>query len=615
MVYAVLKSLLSLSCRQVGRPSEPISQSQPRKTSTAALALGAAAATLVLGAGQAGYAQLSKGYQVLLNRGLQLQAMDEWDDYFHLDTYTNANYTSINWIFTPNLGLMGTPPGFPWSRWVSASANMPPQPGEAPFLSQLIALQLGDEWNLNDDPTRNNLIAWFDSVRSYWPNTLLYHNNYSGQVSDSALGDFITRAHPDMISFDQYPFLSDYTTRIPISGPFTSWYSELRRYRQWSINTGIPFGTYLQTFHAVQDYDQHVYRYPSASEMRLNTSAALAFNAKVLIGFTYNTGATVLFDILPNGYSGDLYTNALYGEQTDINRRARNLGRALVCLKPVLDLHNQDDVNPPPGPASGDPCHCLADGTVTSMMILRGRTVSGGVTNATPMPNSFVVDPQEQVNAANPSALMYSWWESGKNDPYLAGWGVTNKAHLENNGLPGEVFISWFTPLDESFDGPNYSNEVYMMVVNALTATNGTAADCLQEIKLNFLNTFSSIVMLDPETGLLQTNTLPIVSTRRQLVLDLNGGDAALFKFNDGAPFVGYITPQRPQLSVTLQGDAPAITLSQLTPGARYLLQSTPTLPTSGWTTLTGIVSTNSNYTYLDTPSPNGAFYRAVGAQ
>jgi hypothetical protein len=208
---------------------------------------------------------------------------------------------------------------------------------------------------------------------------------------------------------------------------------------------------------------------------------------------------------------------------------------------------------------------------------------------------------------------MYSWWESGKNDPYLAGWVVTNKAGIKNSGLPGDVIIAWFKPLDESFDGPSYTNEIYMMVVNALTDTNGSAADCMQEIKLNFLNSFTSVVMLDPETGQLQTNTLPTVSTRRQLVLDLNGGDAALFKFADGAPFVGHITPQAPKLSITMRAGAPAVSLSQLTPGARYQLQSTPVLGGPAWTNLTGLLLNNSNYLYLDTASSNASFYRAVG--
>ena len=552
-----------------------------------------------------GSAQISKGYQILLNRGLQLQGMVQPADYFHWNTYSNVNYTSVNWFSPYNPSLMGPPPGVPWSRWVNGQSDMPPEVmqgvDETPYLSQLVSLEMGDELNLNVGLTRTNEINWFNAVRTNFPNTILYINNYGGQVSDANLGDFISKGQPDMICFDEYPFQSDYNSGVPMTWPFTSWLSELRRYRQWSINTSIPFGTYMQTFNSVESYDQIIYRNPSPSELRFNTSAALAFNAKVLTGFTYNTGAAALFNILPNGYSGDLYTNSLYGEQQDANLRAQNLGRALMCLKPVYDLHNTADSPAPPGPASSNPN--FPDGTTTSILILKGNP---GTTNNTPEPIGFQDDPALPKSA--------SWWESDKNDSYLAGWVVTNEG-TNNSGLAGQVFISWFTPLDESFDGPTCTNEIYMMVVNGLTTTNGTAAGCLQQIKLNFLSTLTNVVMLDAESGLLVTNTLASVSGRRQLVLNLNGGDAALFKFADGAPFVGHIPPGTPNLSGSMQSGLPQLNLSQLTPGARYQVQSTPVLTNPAWSTLAGLVLTNSTYTFVDTSYTNNqcAFYRVVG--
>lgn len=564
-------------------------------------------------------AQLSKANQILITRGLQLQGLVQWDDFFHLDTYSNGNYTSIDWGWQTSPSLMGAAPGVPWSRWVSGTTNMPPQGSEGPYLSNLVSLQLGDEWFIDDGPTRTNLINWLNSVSSNWPNTMLFHNNYGGQASDAALGDLIAKGHPDMLSFDVYPFLSVWDVNAsnhigaPIGGPYTGWYSELRRYRQWGINAQIPFAMYLQTFHSVEDYDQRVYRYPSPSEMRLNTFAGLAFNAKSLTGFTYNSGATVLFDILPNGYSGDTYPNTNYAEEMDINRRAKNLGKALVSLQPVYDLHNPNDANPPPGPASGNPS--FPDGYTTSMMLIRGHYIGGGVTNFSGIPNSFLADPDvASANPANPVSSAYTWWEADKNDPYLRGFPVTNKAGIKNSGLPGDVIISWFRPLDESFDGPNYTNEVYFMVVNALTDPSGTAADCMQEIKLNFLNTFSSIVMLDAETGQLQTNTLPIVNTRRQLVLDLNGGDAVLFKIADGAPFVGMIPPARPQLGFQLQSNTPSVSI-QGTIGAHYELQSSPALENPNWTVVTNFILPSSPYQFTDNSAANATtrFYRAIG--
>jgi hypothetical protein len=478
---------------------------------------------------QAAAAQLGKGHRILIQRGLQLQGMATRDDLFHLSTCSNANYTSINWLWAAQPSHLGPPPGFPWSRWVANETNMPPQGEELPYLKQLVSLQLADEWPLNDPAVRDRAVNWFNAVRAHWPNVILYANNYGGQANDAALGDFIARAQPDLLCFDVYPWKNDYTTHAPIGGPPTSWYSELRRYREWARKSGIPFGTYRQTFHAIQDYDRTEYRDPSPSELRLNTFAALAFNAKVLIDFTYNTGASSLFK---QSAGGDNAPTPLYAEQAEINHRARNLGKALVRLQPIEDLHNPGAANPPPGPASAHP-H-FPDHITTGILFLRGKHPGGGGTNLTALPMSFAPGPAP--------AIPYSWWEFGKNDPYLAGWVVTNQAGVNNHGLEGDVIIAWFKPLDESFDGPKFTDEVYLMIVNGLTACDGTAADCRQEIKLNFLDTPATrrVVMLNSDTGRLETNALPVVSTRRQLTLELNGGDAALFKFDTGAPFVGF---------------------------------------------------------------------------
>ena len=453
----------------------------------------------VLFCARLGMGQISKGNQILLNHGLQVQGMVSPTDVFHLSTYSNANYTSINWIWDSVPSEMGAAPGFPWARWAASETNVPPQGSEVPYLSQLLTLQLGDEWNLNDVPTLTRLVNWFNSVRSSFPNTILYHNNYGGQVTDTNLGAFITYAQPDMLSFDTYPFWYDGRNTSPGDTPI-HWYGDLRRYREFAKNSGIPLACYVQTYHSVTEG----VRDPSPSELRLLHFGALAFNVKTLIDFTYNSGASSLFN---NAAGGDNSPSALYPEKADCALRVRNLGKALVRLKPIDDA---------------------GSGYTTSIMFIRGRDVGGGIN---PIPIGFLADPDAPNN--------YTDWVFGRNDPYLAGWVVTNLGN-KNGGTNGDVIISWFKSLDESFDGPNYSNEIYMMVVNALCATNGTAADCLQEIKLNFLNSFTSLDMLDPVSGQVTNVTLPIVSTRRQLVLDLNGGDAALFKIADGAPFVGF---------------------------------------------------------------------------
>jgi hypothetical protein len=554
--------------------------------------------------------QLSKGHLLLIENGLQVQAMVSPGS-FQLPVYSNAHYTSVHWLWDSDTTVMAGAPEFLWSRWVDAETNMPGMPSrasESPFTNQLFSLQLADEWPLNDSAWRDRAVDWFNTVRSNWPNTILYGNNYGGQVSEANLVDFITRARPDMLCFDSYPFKSSYDpepgNQIPLPPQLLNWYSDLRIYREYAKAYGIPLATYMQIFHAVQSWDSTVYRDPSASELRLNNSAALAFNAKTLIGFRYSSGACSLFN---NG--DDNSPTPLHPEQTDANLRASNLGKALVRLTPIYDMHNPGTVNPPPGPASGDPN--FPNSTTTSIMFFRGKYLSGGVTNFNGWPISFAADPQSQ-NPANPTGIGYTWWESDKNDPYLRGWTITNKG-TKNDGLPGDVILAWFKPLDESFDGPQYTNQLYFLVVNGLTDRTGTAADCLQEIKLNMLTTFTNIILLDPLTGQLQTNTPPIVSSRRVITLNLNGGDAALFKIDTGAPFVGFYPAQPPRLSIQLQATVPTLTL-QGTVAARHQVQVASTLPATNWTTLTNLLLPSSPFVFQDTGASGSTrkFYRAL---
>ena len=476
-------------------------------------------------------APFGKAYRILLERGIQLQGMVTQDDVFHLATYRDLGYTSVHWLYSNNVPnsdvtKLGPPPGFAWSRWVSGNDKLPPQGNERPYMSRCVGLALVDEQNLNEPATRDKVVALFDAVRDNpaYANTVLYTNNYGGQAPDAALGDFIKRAKPDMLFFDTYPFKSKWDASAPDHAGLVQpadlmpWASELRRYRAHSIAAGIPFGAYMQTFHSVQDYDQTVYRDPSPSELRLNNNLAVAFNAKWLTGFTYNTGASSLF----TRPGGDSHPTALYAEQKLVNRRLKNLGNALVRLKPIADWST--------------------DGTTVNMMVLRGQH-SDPAHPGRPAPNALPVGFVPDRSA--PDA--FSEWEADKNDPYLRGWTVANvgKKNLgpaTGKSLPGDVYVSWFTPLDESFDGPNFSAEIYVMVVNALTDPTGSAEDCTQEVRLNLLDSLQSVQLLDPDTGKVVTKPLPLApesGTRRQLVLKLAGGDAALLKFNDGAPFVG----------------------------------------------------------------------------
>jgi hypothetical protein len=583
------------------------------KTGTALSKLSSVFAALVVSLSVASNisAQPSKGLRILLEQGLQVQGVSQWDDYWTYSVYTNANYSSVDWWLKSHLDWM--PAGIPWTRAAVDETAVPPQNlgegDETPFMPQLFALQLGDEWNLGDDATRTRLVTWFNTVRTNFPNTILYHNNYGGQVPDSALGDFISRAQPDMLSWDTYPF------RVGMNGRPYNWYGDLWRYRQFGLGYQLPTMLYRQTYHSS---DEGV-RDPSPSELRLMTSMALAYNYKMMSDFVYNAGATSLFTIDETGYNGDHGApKPLYTELQDVNRRALNLGKALIRLTPVYDMHNPNTANPPPGPASSDPN--FPNGLTTSIMWLQGRYLANGTTNLNPLPlYDFQTDPQAAGNTANQNNAYYSWWEFQVNDRYFNGWTVTNKAGAKNDGLIGDMVIAWFHPIDDGYSPGKNTNEVYMMVVNALSDATGTAADCMQEIKINFLvgTNVTAVEMLDPETGTVTTNTMPVIGgtsgsgTKRQLVLDINGGDAVLFKFSDGVPFV--TLPVAGKLSANVANGQPTFTLRGPY-GRNYRIEYSTSLTAGSWSTLTNVQvsAATGNATFTDAAGSAARFYRAI---
>jgi hypothetical protein len=168
------------------------------------------------------------------------------------------------------------------------------------------------------------------------------------------------------------------------------------------------------------------------------------------------------------------------------------------------------------------------------IMFIRGRT-GPNTTDVTPIPIGFAPD--------NASPNTFSEWEARRNDPYMSGWTVTNLGGT-NNGLRGDVIISWFKPLDASLDDPAIADDqLYFMIVNGFTGADGTGADYRQRIVVNFFNNVTpSLQTINPDTGEVETVPLEIIPNtggRRRLTVELDGGMGRLFKFNTGHGFLG----------------------------------------------------------------------------
>jgi len=435
---------------------------------------------------------LSKGQQLLSSRGLQIDGVVALtSDPFHLATLQSTNFTAPLWAWTPDVSTLGAAPGAPWSKWIDYTTQSDLPSGEQAYKSNLVAMAVGDEQNLADSTTYSGSVTWFNTNRNNFPGTILYTDQWGTEIAEGTMINFVHDANPDAVNFDNYPFVQG-------GGSFIAEeYADLSKYRRLglgiyigaSANPPRPYGTYIQTYQSTGDNR----RAPSDSEMRLQLFEAWTCGYTFASTFTYNSGASTLFT---NG--GD-NTITSYGTQfKESARQSRNLGPALVNL--------------------------ISKGAAS-------RFIPG------------------QDSAGNPHDIPSGWvnWAPGAEaDPYISSISASNPG-TKNNGHPGDCLVGYFNPMLDSYDGPAWTNELYFMITNGLDDPTGTVADCAQNITVNFSfagSGINSLLRLRRSDGQVETVPLTHISgTQYQLTLALDGGTGDLFKFNDGAPFVGVQSP------------------------------------------------------------------------
>jgi hypothetical protein len=523
---------------------------------------------------------MSKVDRLLRQYGFQIQGSSDptWPFYYnghdvngqHVNGFAQANYTAIQWqgsaVFQDSNGQALTGP---WALWTGLGDPLPHQiAGDQPHLSQLRSLQLGDEnfW-VTDSAVRNQTISYFQTATANpaYNNTIIYANNFIGQLqlNEPSVTQFIQQAHPDMLTFDVYPFNTGNANvrddSSILNTPFDSWYTEMRFYRNVTMKNGIAWGAYRQAYASAGDGT----RTPSASEFGVQTYTAMAFNAKMLIDFKYTGSSTAFY--IPNddttGYKAwrQEATTDFYNTVASVNKKAGYFGRTLVGLGPLYT--NQDTSF-----AAGTP----------DILFLRGQQLTGNPSSPTTpnvLPNGFV--------PATVNGGLNSSWTFGANDPWMSGFGQANiggkiGAYTNTSGklayVTGDALVSWFKPTEMTQAEAVASGDIYYMIVNAFSTPTGEPGDCLQNIHLDFSSwplapgeTIPSIQYIDPNTGkivtlyedqtgmtvtnatimpagtVLLTNTAGKpnnpAGTKLRLNVYLNGGDAFIFKFNSGSTF------------------------------------------------------------------------------
>jgi hypothetical protein len=406
------------------------------------------------------------------------------------NVFDNAGFNTIDWQFNPYGVNYMTSTNRPWSG-VTLDYTHTNLTVEANYASSCVSYQIDDEQNLNDATVRSNTAAWFAAARPNFPNTILRCNQIPFLASDANYRDFLQTSKPDMIMMDSY--------RWDTFGD-TAWnlWSDMQRYRRFGLSgydgtstQPIPYACYPQAvFYG---------RMPSESELRAEHFAAWTMGYTFTQIFAYNTTAPSPEGILFSpGYNQTNPTPAYY-QIKEINRQAKNLGPALVRL-----------LN-------------------TDLRFVAGQKLVNGSPQTNP----------------NPIAIG-NWTPGAGGDTYLHDFTITNIG-TKNDGLPGDVMLSWFKVLHPTLE-VGYSGEKYFMVCNAMVDANGSASDCRQRIQLNFdvsQSGIPSVQRLNRDSGLIEEIALPLVGGFRQLTIDVDGGTADLFKYKTAAPFVGTPYPAR----------------------------------------------------------------------
>jgi len=454
--------------------------------------------------------QISRGRQILLDRGLQIQAMVFFNQPGvanpDLDLFQSANFTAINLWEAQNPTLPSQlPANLPWGRQYIPGTNAPSTylfTEELPYVPRLVSLQYADEiaefpeWRLQD------IAQAFQYWNASYPDMLSYTNfgGQTGMIGGAELTNFMNVTRPDMLSFDVYPHR--------FGRPLSDWYESMQVYRVAAlggfeispgVNSGpLPYAQYLYTGRDTMDSPL-----PTESFIRLQQNASWAFGYTFVNAYIYNAYNEANPSAMFTGM-GDANPTPVFDDVKETNRQSLNLGPALVRLMS------------------------------TDVRFATGRH-----------PNGNIFDSDGDANPL-PAGLTRASAATGWGHPFITNVSVTNLGdinqqsyYLSKRSLPGDVILGFFKALQ----GPDASNEAYFMIVNGLTEEDGAAAgDTLQRISIGFNFGDSGITglqRLDRLTG--QVELVPLIhdgGSAYHLDLNLDGGEGDLFKFNTGTTFV-----------------------------------------------------------------------------
>ena len=120
---------------------------------------------------------LSRGHSILLDRGLQIQALS-WPGIagsFDFNRWEESNFTTVHiWGGYSLADVMPGPMGVPWSGWTNGSGVFDHPVVDYPYASDAVAFQFRDEQDITDVNELATLEAEVAAFReTYTPLTIL----------------------------------------------------------------------------------------------------------------------------------------------------------------------------------------------------------------------------------------------------------------------------------------------------------------------------------------------------------------------------------------------------------------------------------------------------------
>lgn len=407
------------------------------------------------------------------------------------------------------------------------------------YVNDLVSMCIGDEEDYSDTLTQN-IKSWFELIRENYETEdkkiLLHHNEVGNTVADNMvtistfnkdmLRKYIRTAKPDMITYDMYYFRERRIEQTQ-GGSVIPFYDDLNRYRIVSNegldgtgNQPIPFGQYHYAWRTGPGAATPLKRGDgwyelTESQINLYSFATWAFGGKWMSNFRWlDNNPSYLFSDYRVNADGTYNKYHVYDQFKEMIRQSKNLGPHLVRIQ------NED------------------------VAIVRGQYLAktGEIeTNNKPKDNP-------DWSSTNPL----------NQKVFIKDIEVQNLGE-QNNGLNGDVFISYFKPLvgltEEDKQVFTSTDPRYFMLLNGLTAGDGLPAEMQQgssyetrqQIKVTFelpdsnyenkLRRVSRVdggEMLEEQGKVVEVPLKHIGGNNYEMIITIGGGYADLFYWELG---------------------------------------------------------------------------------